>query len=508
MAKQKKKVAVIGSGNWGSAVARHIARNILLKQDLQQDYETEVDMWVFEETLKDGRKLTEVINTDHVNVKYLPDASLPVNLVAKPELADVVKGASVFILIPPHQFVRRLSKQIAGMLTPEQKKSLVCVNFAKGIEFDKDTKVIRRMSQVFQDETGVRDDQLAALSGPNIANEVASDMYCETSIASPSPDVREDLYRLFHTDNFTVELTADVAGVELGGALKNIVAIAAGLVDGLGFGNNTKATVVRTGLMEMIKFGSYERLGHLSEQDTFFGPAGLADLITTCFGGRNRMFGEALGRMWINDPDKARSVDLAALEARLLGGQKVQGAHTAQEVFAVLQDYDLVNEFPVFKSVYQVCFEKKDPREVYRRFREGTHAVMDLAAFMADEIAPYAQELSKKYEIPFNMVLSTDREALVTFDPFLLKSVLTRMLGKAFRHTRKGGEVAASVQEYEEQILVNVRNQGKGIPRTELDDAYLKMKKTADIVKRFRGEFFIKPGDGGVVDMGLRLPRA
>lgn len=507
MANMKKKIAVIGSGNWGTAVARHVARNVLNNRALAKDYEKQVDMWVFEEKLKDGRNLTEVINTDHVNVKYLPHASLPPNLVAKPQLAGVVDGASLFILIPPHQFVRRLSGQIAAMLTPRQKKSLVCVSFAKGIEFDKNERVIRRMTQVFQDETGVRDAQLAALSGPNIANDVAADMFCETCIAAPSPDVREDLYRLFHTDNFVVELTGDIAGVELAGALKNIVAIAAGLVDGLGFGNNTKATIVRAGLMEMIKFGGYRELGHLSKQDTFFGPAGLADLITTCFGGRNRMFGEAMGKMWLSDPEAAKNISIDALEAELLNGQKVQGVHTASEVFAVLKDFQLAGEFPLFTSVYDVCFRKKDPRRVYRRFKEKSHEVTDLTEFMSEEINPYAAELSQRHNVKFDMVLSTDREALVTFDPSLLKVVVKRILAKAFRHTARGGAVTASVQEYEDEQIINVRNPGKGISQKDLAAAYRKMARTTEIIERFSGTFYIRSKDK-YVDMGFKLPRA
>jgi glycerol-3-phosphate dehydrogenase (NAD+) len=362
----KKKIAVIGSGNFGSAVARHVARNVARKKGLQNVWRKQVDMWVLEETLNDGRKLTEVINSEHVNVKYLPTASLPQNLVAKPDLADAVSDASLLIMVPPHQFVRGISRQIAQMLTSKQKKEIICLSLAKGIEFDKKNKVIRRMSQVFQDETGVKAAQLAALSGANIANEVAADMYADTTIAALSTAVRKDLFGLFNTDNFVVELTNDVTGVELGGALKNIIAIAAGVVDGLGYGNNTKAAVIRAGLIEMMKFGSFKKLGHVAQEETFLSSAGIGDLITTCFGGRNRMFGEQLGKMWKDNPAAARSVSLEQLEADLLKGQKVQGAHTAEEVYAVLKAFGLTKEFPVFISVYEICRKRKDPRALYR----------------------------------------------------------------------------------------------------------------------------------------------
>ena len=205
IAEMKKKIAVIGSGNWGTAVGRHVARNVAQKKGLQNLWRKQVDMWVMEETLDDGRKLTEVINSEHVNVKYLPPASLPQNLVAKPELADAVKNASLLIMVTPHQFVRGISRQIAQMLTSKQKKEIICLSLAKGIEFDKKNKIIRRMSQVFQDETGVKAAQLAALSGANIANEVAEDMYADTTIAALSAAVRKELFSLFNTDNFVVD---------------------------------------------------------------------------------------------------------------------------------------------------------------------------------------------------------------------------------------------------------------------------------------------------------------
>ena len=366
IAEMKKKIAVIGSGNFGSAVARHVSRNVAQKKGLQNVWRKQVNMWVMEETLTDGRKLTEVINSDHVNVKYLPTASLPQNLVAKPELADAVKDASLLIMVPPHQFVRGISRQIAQMLTPKQKKEIICLSLAKGIEFDKKKKVIRRMSQVFQDETGVKAAQLAALSGANIANEVAADMYADTTIAALSATVRKELFGLFNTNNFVVELSTDVTGVELGGALKNIIAIAAGVIDGLGYGNNTKAAIIRAGLIEMMKFGSFKKLGHVAQKETFLSSAGIGDLITTCFGGRNRMFGEQLGKMWKDNPAAARSVSLEQLEADLLHGQKVQGAHTAEEVYAVLKAFGLTKAFPVFTSVYEICHKRKDPRTLYR----------------------------------------------------------------------------------------------------------------------------------------------
>jgi len=145
----KKKIAVIGSGNWGTTVARLIAINLNEKQELS-DYDRKVEMWVFEETLKDGRKLSGIINSDHVNVKYLPHVSLPENLHANPILENTVKGANILIIVTPHQFVRRVSSDIAKFIDKKQKKNLVIVCLSKGIEFSEKEKKIRRMTEVLR----------------------------------------------------------------------------------------------------------------------------------------------------------------------------------------------------------------------------------------------------------------------------------------------------------------------------------------------------------------------
>jgi hypothetical protein len=332
-------------------------------------------------------------------------------------------------------------------------------------------------------------------------------MYCDTTIAAMSADVREELFGLFNTDNFVVELSTDVAGVELGGALKNIIAIAAGVVDGLGYGNNTKAAVIRAGLIEMIKFGSFKELGHVAQRETFLGSAGVGDLITTCFGGRNRMFGEQLGRLWRDDPKAARSVSLEQLEADLLRGQKVQGAHTAEEVYAVLKAFGLTNEFQVFTSVYDLCCKRKDPRALYRHFRDRDTEVLDVVKFFNGKIGPYAAHLSEKYGHDYKFKAAGKKEAIVSADPSLLKTVVTRILFKAFRHTKPGGAVAVTISTTGESLTVNVHNEGKGISEAQMAAANKKMAGAGAIISRFGGIFYVK-SDKGAVDMGFTLPRA
>ncbi|AWO95873.1 Glycerol-3-phosphate dehydrogenase [Scophthalmus maximus] len=158
---------------------------------------------------------------------------------------------------------------------------------------------------------------------------------------------------LLQTPNFRITVVAESDTVELCGALKNIVAVGAGFCDGLGFGDNTKAAVIRLGLMEMVAFAKLFCKDQVSSS-TFLESCGVADLITTCYGGRNRKVAEAFVKT---------SKSIVELEAEMLNGQKLQGPQTSAEVYRILQKKDIVNEFPLFVAVYQICFEGKEVKE-------------------------------------------------------------------------------------------------------------------------------------------------
>jgi len=184
--------------------------------------------------------------------------------------------------------------------------------------------------------------------GANVANEMASDAFCETTIGYVDP-ANGELFRLaFDAPSFKVGTVQDTVGVELCGALKNIVAIGAGFCDGLGYGGNTKAAIIRIGLKKMIKFTKTFYSG--IEDDTFLESCGVADLITTCFGGRNRKCAEAYAKA-------GKSKSLEEIEAELLGGQKLQGTLTAKEVNHILKMKGLEHEFPFFTTVYKISYE-------------------------------------------------------------------------------------------------------------------------------------------------------
>jgi len=181
--------------------------------------------------------------------------------------------------------------------------------------------------------------------GANLAPEVASEKFCETTIGCRNDKIGKQLKDLFHTDNFRVTVVKDVHTVEVCGALKNIVACAAGFCDGLSLGDNTKAAIIRIGLKEMIRFCKTFFPVDM-QTSTFFESCGVADLITTCYGGRNRKVAEAFVKT---------GKTLTELEAELLGGQRLQGYQTAEEVYTMLKTNHHEDRFPLFVAVHLIC---------------------------------------------------------------------------------------------------------------------------------------------------------
>ncbi|KAK6320854.1 glycerol-3-phosphate dehydrogenase [NAD(+)], cytoplasmic-like [Coregonus clupeaformis] len=335
-----KKVCIIGSGNWGSAIAKIVGTNAG-KLDI---FDTTVNMWVFEETVN-GRKLTEIINTDHENVKYLPGHKLPPNIVAVPEVTDAVKGADILIFVIPHQFINRICDTIREHI----KKDAVGMSLIKGV--DEGPEGLKLISDVIREKLGIT---MTVLMGANIANEVAEEKFCETTIGCKNQDWGPILKELMQTINFRVTVVVEADVVEICGALKNIVAVGAGFCDGLGFGDNTKAAVIRLGLMEMISFARIFCTAGPVSPVTFLESCGVADLITTCYGGRNRKIAEAFAKT---------GKTIEELEKEMLNGQKLQGPATAAEVNHILKKKGLVDKFPLFNAVNQICFHGHPVKE-------------------------------------------------------------------------------------------------------------------------------------------------
>lgn len=335
-----KKVCIIGSGNWGSAIAKIVGANA----EKLAKFDTTVNMWVFEETVN-GRKLTEIINTDHENVKYLPGHKLPPNVVAVSDLLEAVKGADILIFVIPHQFVKKVCDTIKGHI----KADVVGMSLIKGV--DEGPEGLKLISEVIRENLGIT---MTVLMGANLANEVAEDKFCETTIGCKCKEIGPILKDLMQTKNFRVTVVEEADVVEICGALKNIVAVGAGFCDGLGYGDNTKAAVIRLGLMEMIAFARLFCTAGPVSATTFLESCGVADLITTCYGGRNRKIGEAFAKT---------GKTIEELEKEMLNGQKLQGPATAAEVNHILKRKQMVEKFPLFNAVHQICFEGNPVKE-------------------------------------------------------------------------------------------------------------------------------------------------
>ena len=215
------------------------------------------------------------------------------------------------------------------------------------------------------------------LMGANVADEVARGEFCESTLAcqfdnNAADILNEQTRQIFHaSDTFRVHHVTDVAGTEVCGALKNVVALGAGFCDGLGLGGNTKAALLRIGILEMMRFAQ-TFFDHV-QPDTFWQSCGMADLITTCFGGRNRKCAEAFAQQRQGGTDNATPDACAQLwqsiEAQLLKGQKLQGTLTCQEVYQVLQHHGLVESFPLFACIYDIAFQGRPVADIVQAIR-------------------------------------------------------------------------------------------------------------------------------------------
>ncbi|KAI4831790.1 hypothetical protein KUCAC02_001312 [Chaenocephalus aceratus] len=333
-----KKVCIVGSGNWGSSIAKIIGYNV----KASNRFDPMVNMWVYEEMI-DGRKLTEIINTEHQNVKYLPGHTLPRNVVAVPDISEAVKGAKILVFVIPHQFISKLCDQIK----PHISGGTIGISLIKGIDEGPDG--LKLISDIIREKLEI---EVSVLMGANIASEVADEKFCETTIGARNEANGHIFKELLQTPNFRITVVKASDTVELCGALKNIVAVGAGFCDGLGFGDNTKAAVIRLGLMEMVAFAEIFCKGPVSS-DTFL-ELRLADLITTCYGGRNRKVAEAFVRT---------SKSIIELEAEMRTGRNFRGPQTSAEVYKVLKKKDMVDKFPLFSAVYLICFEGKEVKD-------------------------------------------------------------------------------------------------------------------------------------------------
>ncbi|KAJ2356719.1 glycerol-3-phosphate dehydrogenase, partial [Coemansia sp. RSA 2618] len=280
------------------------------------------------------------------NVKYLPGHKLPANVVAVPDAMEAVKDATHIVVVIPHQFIQHLLDTIRGHLHPSAR----AISLIKGIGIS--SQGMTTMTQIIHRTLAI---PVASLSGANIANEIAEEKYCETTIGCSEPDEAIVWRSLFNTPYFQVNCVSDVVGVEFCGALKNVVAVGAGFIDGMGLGNNTKAAIIRIGFMEMRRLAMHMSDAHIQDS-TFMESCGMADVITTCYGGRNRRLAEEFIKT---------GKSMSQLEQELLNGQKLQGYLTADEVHSYIDSCGITDHFPLFTNIYEICYQDRSPRTIF-----------------------------------------------------------------------------------------------------------------------------------------------
>ena len=313
------RCAVIGAGAWGTALADRLARNAHA-----------VRLWAYEPDV------VESVNTRHQN-RFLPDVELPSDIVASTTMADVVRGADVVVMVAPSHVTRA----IAEAAQPHTSRDATVVVASKGIE----QHSLCRMSQVVEDVFGTG--PAVALSGPSFAAEVARGLPTAVVAACADPEPAQLVQRVFHAPAFRVYTQHDVIGAELGGAVKNVMAVATGICEGLDLGFNARAALITRGLAEMMRLG----LALGADAETFAGLAGLGDLVLTCTGSlsRNRALGVEIGRG-------------KTLDETLAGRQTVaEGVITTRSTRALAERLDV--EMPIVQSVYDVLFEGRAPRD-------------------------------------------------------------------------------------------------------------------------------------------------
>ncbi len=317
----KIRVSVLGDGGWGTALAL-----VNLRRG------NDVMLWsAFPE-------YAEVLRKKRENVKFLPGIKLPASLRITSDLKEAVAFGDVLVLSIPSQFLRRVVAQLKGL--PYQKKILVST--AKGIE----KKTCLRPTQILRELLGKKV-PIVVLSGPSHAEEVARNIPTLVVAASEDAPSAKFVQEHFRDPKFRVYVQNDVPGVELGGALKNVIAIAAGVCDGLKFGDNTKSGLLTRGIYEMVRLGV--KLG--ARPDTFFGLSGIGDLMTTCFSkhGRNLFVGRELG--------KGRKIkDILAGMAMV-----AEGVDSALSVHQICEREGV--DMPILREVYRMLFKHKTPAD-------------------------------------------------------------------------------------------------------------------------------------------------
>ncbi len=320
-----ERIVVVGAGSWGTALGINLAKN-----------GHEIILWEY------NKEQAELLKLERENKKYLSGIKFPDNITIVSDIENLLKDAKMVVFSIPSQSLRSVVNKLSNQVTSD----MIIVNTGKGIEISSGL----RLSEVIKEEIlGKYHKNIVVLSGPTHAEEVGLGLPT-TIVAAGNPDTAKKVQEVFNNENFRVYSNSDIIGVEIGAAVKNCLAIGAGIADGMGYGDNTKAALITRGLSEMIRYG--KALG--ADEKTFSGLTGIGDLIVTCASkhSRNRYVGESLG--------KGKTME-EIMETMIM---VAEGVPTVKAV----HESSLKNnvEMPIVNGIYEIIYNKGDAKQIVR----------------------------------------------------------------------------------------------------------------------------------------------
>lgn len=332
-----KKISVIGAGSWGTALAMLLFNN-----------GHEVSIWSID------KKEVDMLNTYHEQKDKLPGVKLDDQIFVTNNLEEAVKGRDILVFAVPSPFVRSTAKLVKEFYENDQ----IIVNVAKGIE----EKTLMTLTDIISEE--IPGCEATVLSGPSHAEEVSRNIPTTCVVGAKSQETASMLQDVFMNQVFRVYISSDVLGIELGGSLKNVIALAAGVADGLGYGDNTKAALITRGIAEISRLG----VAMGSRLETFYGLSGIGDLIVTCASkhSRNRNAGYLIGQ--------GKTMKEAMDEVKMI----VEGVYSAKAALTLSKKYNI--SMPIIEQVYKVLFEDKPANDAVRELflRDKKHEITDV----------------------------------------------------------------------------------------------------------------------------------
>ena len=323
-----KKIAVIGAGSWGTALSLHLAEKF-----------DQVSLWVYE------KQLCDIIINKRENKWFLPDIFLPENIISDNSIERVSQDQEIILIVVPTQSLRRIANQLKPFIKPET----IIINASKGIENESLIPCHKIIADCLDTPC-----KIATISGPTFAKEVANKVPSALLAASESENTTKIIQEIFSSKKMKVFTSTDIMGVEMGGALKNVIAIATGICDGLNLGSNTRAALVTRGLVEIARIGT--KMG--AKPETFYGLSGLGDLVLTCTGdlSRNRQLGVQLGQ--------GNSLNEITKNMRMIA----EGITTVKSAHQLIQKLNI--QASVMEETYKVLYEGKTPQKALNDLME------------------------------------------------------------------------------------------------------------------------------------------